>query len=287
MLVSAASEIDSLLAVSGRVGADPMLVQAATGNTSIKLDDVLWIKASGKWLAHAGQDEILVPVSLPETLRRISNNTDPAGQSAIVAGKPLGTSVETAMHAVIPLRVVLHVHSVNTITWAVRKDGEAQLAARLKGLQWKWIPYMPSGLRLAGAIAEALAANPATRVFVLANHGLVVCGESCVDAEDLLRDVERRVAIEPRQVPEPNWAELESIAGRIGWRVPVNPAVHTLGIDPQSLRILRGGVLYPCQAIFLAAKAPIVSEFVTAADVAEVEGAYLVVEGRGVLMRPR
>ena len=32
----------------------------------MKLYGVLWIKASGKWLAHAGREEILVPVDLDE-----------------------------------------------------------------------------------------------------------------------------------------------------------------------------------------------------------------------------
>src|SRR5271169_959950 len=100
MSVTSASELDSLLEVSARIGSEPLLVQAATGNTSIKLDGVLWIKASGKWLAHATTDDIMIPVNLAETRRRIELNIDPAGQSTIVNGKPLGTSVETAMHAV-------------------------------------------------------------------------------------------------------------------------------------------------------------------------------------------
>jgi len=32
--------------LSARVGSDPLLVQASNGNTSIKLDGILWIKAS-------------------------------------------------------------------------------------------------------------------------------------------------------------------------------------------------------------------------------------------------
>ena len=36
-----------------RIGADPLLVQGAGGNVSWKKGSVLWIKASGTWLAHA------------------------------------------------------------------------------------------------------------------------------------------------------------------------------------------------------------------------------------------
>ena len=211
MTVSPASEIDSLLKVSARIGGEPLLVQAGTGNTSIKLDGVLWIKASGKWLAHASHDEILVPGSLAETRRRIEQNADPAGQSAIVGGKALGTSVETAMHSVLPHRVVLHVHSVNTIAWAVRRDGFAELTARLEGIDWQWIPYVPSGLPLARAVESAIARSPQTSVLVLANHGLVVCAEHCEAAEELLREVERRVALSAATI-----SEAEQVAHPVG-----------------------------------------------------------------------
>jgi rhamnose utilization protein RhaD (predicted bifunctional aldolase and dehydrogenase) len=39
-----------------------LLVQASNGNTSIQLEGILWIKGSGKWLARANQEEILIPV---------------------------------------------------------------------------------------------------------------------------------------------------------------------------------------------------------------------------------
>jgi rhamnose utilization protein RhaD (predicted bifunctional aldolase and dehydrogenase) len=51
------SEIQALTDVSARLGCDPLLVQAGSGNTSVQLDGVLWIKASGKWLAHAAREE--------------------------------------------------------------------------------------------------------------------------------------------------------------------------------------------------------------------------------------
>ena len=43
-------ELDRLRKLSARVGSDPLLVQAAGGNTSLKDKGVMWIKASGTWL---------------------------------------------------------------------------------------------------------------------------------------------------------------------------------------------------------------------------------------------
>ncbi len=40
-------------ALSARLGQDPLRVQGAGGNTSIKSDGVMWIKASGTELADA------------------------------------------------------------------------------------------------------------------------------------------------------------------------------------------------------------------------------------------
>jgi rhamnose utilization protein RhaD (predicted bifunctional aldolase and dehydrogenase) len=251
LLVAEGLEIEDLLEVSARLGADPLLVQAATGNTSLKRDGVLWIKASGKWLAHADHEEILIPVELAGTRSRIERNIDPAGQSAVVNGKTLGTSVETAMHAVLPYRVVLHVHSVNAIAWAVRRDGHSELAARLAGFHWQWIPYVPSGLALARAVQEAVARAPQTDVLVLANHGLVICGDSCAEAEARLREFELRASISPRVPPPPCREVLTRLSHGTVWRAPQNAALHAIGSDPVSRRIVTHGVLYPCQAIFL------------------------------------
>jgi rhamnose utilization protein RhaD (predicted bifunctional aldolase and dehydrogenase) len=280
-----ASEIDSLQAVSARIGSEPLLVQAATGNTSIKLDGVLWIKASGKWLAHATSDDIMIPVNLAETRRRIELNIDTAGQLTVVNGKPLGTSVETAMHTVLPWRVVLHVHSVNTIAWAVRRDGASGLQVRLEGIDWQWIPYVSSGMPLARAIQETLMRAPSTRVLVLANHGLVVCGEDCESAEALLKDVERRVALEPRSAPEPRWQVLADLVRQGSWELPQAPAVHAIGTDRTARRMVASGVLYPCQAIFLTPQAKTLPETASSVELAAFDEPFVPIEDTGVVVR--
>ena len=96
------SEIQALIDVSARLGRDPLLVQAGSGNTSVKLDGVLWIKASGKWLAHAAREEILVPVDLVEIKSCIQRKKDFVAQYTSPSGHRLVPSIETAMHAVVP-----------------------------------------------------------------------------------------------------------------------------------------------------------------------------------------
>jgi ribulose-5-phosphate 4-epimerase/fuculose-1-phosphate aldolase len=249
------SEIASLRDLSARVGSDPLLVQASNGNTSIKLDGILWIKASGKWLAHARQDEMFVPLDLATIKQSIQDVTDVAPADGLK--HKLRPSIETAMHAILPHPVVIHVHSINAIAWAIRLDGPEQLKARLAGLRWRWIPYTASGIPLAREIEKTVAGAPETDVFILANHGLVVCGQECHTAETLLREVERRLAIAPRKFPKPDARELAMIARYSTWKFPDVDSLHALSTDKVSRKILRGGVLYPCQAIFLGQTLPL------------------------------
>jgi rhamnose utilization protein RhaD (predicted bifunctional aldolase and dehydrogenase)/uncharacterized protein YfkK (UPF0435 family) len=242
-------EFGSLLELSARLGCDPLLVQANNGNISVKLDGVLWIKASGKWLANAKREETFVPVELAIIKESLRNNMEIVQTN--IHHSPLRPSIETAMHAVLHHDVVVHVHSVNTIAWAIREDGAVQVNKRLAGLRWQWVPYVPSGIPLAREIEKLLRDAPETNVFILGNHGLVVCGKDCECVEALLRDVERRLAIMPRPSPQPVAGLFTVISRSSHWRFPDLQALHALGTDAISRMILRKGILYPCQVIFL------------------------------------
>jgi len=92
-------EIASLVNLSARVGCDPQLVQGGNGNISLKLDGVLWIKASGKWLTNAKQEETFVPVELAVVKESLRRNVEIAQFYRV--GEQLRPSIETAMHAVL------------------------------------------------------------------------------------------------------------------------------------------------------------------------------------------
>jgi rhamnose utilization protein RhaD (predicted bifunctional aldolase and dehydrogenase) len=250
--VSAANHIElaRLRKLTARIGANPLLTQASSGNSSTKLDGVLWIKASGKWMADAMRDDIFVALDQEEIVREcLPRGLDPASRYP-------GASIETAMHAVLPHRVVLHVHAVNTIAWAIRKDAAVQLQRQLDGLRWQWISYVASGLPLSQAIEQSLFVNPDTNVFVLGNHGLVVGGEDCDAVEDLLIELERRLAVCPRRAHPADYEALERLCQASSWDLPDDDHVHALGTDANSHTILSGGLLYPCQAIFSDSSTP-------------------------------
>jgi rhamnose utilization protein RhaD (predicted bifunctional aldolase and dehydrogenase) len=270
-------DLAPLLELAGRVGRNPLLTQASTGNISLKLDGALWIKASGKWLADATGGKILIPLDLAGVQASIRQNIDPAELFP-------NASIETAMHVTMPHRVVLHVHSINTIAWAVREDAEAQLESRLKGLRWQWIPYVASGLPLAREIQRALSVRPDSDVLVLGNHGLVLGGEDCQATEHLLNEIERRLAIPTREGYHANQALLREFARNSRWDLPDDDAIHTLATDPVSRSILEGGFLYPCQAMFSDARTPELFHAVDA--LCATERPFLMVKGCGVLLSP-
>jgi len=129
--------VAALEALSRKLGQDPFLVQAGGGNTSLKDDGTLWIKASGKWMIRAGEEEMFLPVPLDEVHACIDRSVDYTEEQRTVSGAVLRPSVETTMHAVLPQRVVIHVHSVNTLVWAVQPEGPEHLRKLLDGLRWE------------------------------------------------------------------------------------------------------------------------------------------------------
>jgi rhamnose utilization protein RhaD (predicted bifunctional aldolase and dehydrogenase) len=278
------AELQRLFDLTQRVGNDPLLTQASTGNSSAKLDNVLWIKASGKWMADAMRDDTFISLNLTEIVTEcLRRQVDPADRYP-------GASLETALHAVLPQRMVLHVHCVSTIAWAVRQDGPVELGRLLDGLRWQWIPYAASGLPLSHAIETALSRHAGTELFVLSNHGLVLCGNDAESLEHLLMEVKRRVSIQPRKAHPADYAALWEMSSNSQWDLPDDDMLHALGTDKTSQAILAKGLLYPCQVIFSDTRTPELFQRIPYPAPQENwqsryhERPFLIVEGRGVLV---
>ena len=239
-----------LVAMSAHLGADPLLIQGAGGNTSAKVADTLWVKASGKWLETALREPIFAAVDLADIRARIA-----AGESDVLPKTPgaapaLRPSIETTLHALMPHRIVAHVHSVNALAWAVRADAQARLAERLAGLRWVFVPYVRPGVPLTYAVADALKRAPAD-VLLMGNHGLVVGGADRAAVEKLLADVEARLALAPRPESRFDRAALERLGAAHGFTLPHFEIVHAIATDPVNLRVAAGGSLYPDHVVFL------------------------------------
>jgi rhamnose utilization protein RhaD (predicted bifunctional aldolase and dehydrogenase) len=289
------SEFEALRALSARLGADPLQVQAAGGNTSIKDGDTLWIKASGTWLRDALAGEIMVPVrhgplraaivdGRPEA-ERAADFVDPAFPQTA-----LRPSIETVVHALMPQPVVVHIHCVDTIAAAVRADGPAFVAERLTGIAHAFVPYARPGLPLAQAILPRL--EPGTDVLVLGNHGLVVAGETVGEAAALLDRVRARLAARPRPEMPADEAGLARLAEGSGYHLPADPHCHAVASDAASCRIAARGSLYPDHVVYLGPGSVVADPGEDARSIAERQQAkglpaplVVLFPGRGVLVK--
>jgi rhamnose utilization protein RhaD (predicted bifunctional aldolase and dehydrogenase) len=290
----ASSEFEALKRLSARVGADPLLVQAAGGNTSIKDNGVLWIKASGTWLMNAERDDIFVPVLIEPLLAAVAD-LDPIAEKAetftVADLNPGGLrpSIETTVHALMPQRVVVHVHCVETIAFAVQANAEVEVGERLRGLNWVFVPYRRPGLPLARGIAERR--KPETDILVLGNHGLVVAADTVAEAETLLARVCGMLSRLPRAAPTADTDALLRLAAGSDYRLPAAPEAHAVATDLASCRMAAPGSLYPDHVIFLGDGSAIAGPDETAATVAAkaIEAGReaptsILFPGKGVLM---
>jgi len=234
-------DLAALARVSAELGRNRLLIQAAGGNTSVKIGDVLWVKASGRWLAKALDEPIFAALDLPRlteamALRDPACETCDAFVRADLSAPGLRPSVETTLHGGLPQRFVLHVHCVETISNAVLDDGAARLAPLLEGLKWAWVPYIRPGFPLFQTI------TPGADVYVFANHGLVVAADTLEAAVALLATVGRRLARPLQTAPTRSAVGVE----RAGYRFADAPRLTMHGA-----KFAAAGTLYPDHLVFL------------------------------------
>lgn len=268
--------LQELRTLSARLGRDPLLVQAAGGNTSLKRDGVMWIKASGTWLFDAEDKDIFVPVDLVPLQAALAAQ-DPSCEACTDYVRqdlnPLGLrpSIETSVHGLMRQRVVLHVHCVNTIAWAIRKDAKAQLQQKLHAFNWAFVPYARPGLQLSRAIQSVL--TDTTDVLVLQNHGLAVAAETMEQASVLLMRAVEALRLPVRKLIAPDIAKLDALARGTNYVPVVDQEAHHFALDDWSLSLGGRNVFYPDHVVFLGTDIP--TDITTNAMAVAIPGAGL------------
>jgi rhamnose utilization protein RhaD (predicted bifunctional aldolase and dehydrogenase) len=244
------SELPSeFLQLSAQLGQDPLRVQGPGGNTSIKIGDVLWIKASGTELADAQTSAIFVPVHLPGAREEAMGAGDGTCMACRVDhAQSLRPSIETTFHALIDWPVVAHIHSVVTIAHGISPEGRTAARAKLDGLAVDFIPYRKPGRPLTERIAASIRAT--TQIWVLENHGLICAGPNSGSVAALIDEVERRLALEPQTlaVDEP----MDATPAGQEWL----PQSSGIASDERLCRLMLGGSYYPDHVVFLGPALP-------------------------------
>jgi rhamnose utilization protein RhaD (predicted bifunctional aldolase and dehydrogenase) len=212
---------------SEMVGNNADLVQAGGGNTSLKTDSGIWIKASGTRLKNSKSNHIFVYLEIA-----VLNSSEIASiedfspyvvgnQSADICLTP---SIETNFHLLIRKPVVTHLHSLGSLMIAI-SDCAIEIVEEMSAqFNIAWIPYARPGVGLANLIQKV--ALDTSTVYILQNHGVIFSADSFESINVLIE-------------------EFESIARKLNLNKPQKDE------NPTWIEVLTGGVLTPDEAVFL------------------------------------
>jgi rhamnulose-1-phosphate aldolase len=189
-----------LIARSNRLGADPRITNYAGGNTSAKGTEtdpvtgepveLLWVKGSGGdlgTLTEAGLavlrlDRMRALVDVYPGLDR-EDEMVAAFDYCLHGTGGAAPSIDTAMHGLVDVAHVDHLHPDAGIAIATAKDGET-LTKKIFGEKVVWVPWRRPGFQLGLDIAAIKAANPQAIGCILGGHGITAWADSSAQCEE-------------------------------------------------------------------------------------------------------
>lgn len=181
------SPSETLVSMAHEIGRQiPFWVQGGGGNVSIKDGEDLFIKASGTRLDQMAVDRGIAHVSLSTFVgefRRLMSLPDGAEREASysallnssnrTAASCARPSMETGFHALLPLRMVYHFHSLASVLMAQPEHRErASRVIAARGGKVAFVELTKPGV----CLTEAVVAEPQADVHLLASHGVIVGG---------------------------------------------------------------------------------------------------------------
>tara|TARA_R110000868_G_scaffold125290_1_gene331138 strand:- start:10265 stop:11341 length:1077 start_codon:yes stop_codon:yes gene_type:complete len=190
--------LEALIKMSKYAGQRFDLVQAGGGNTSVKFDDKMYIKASGyllseltsttghtivetaKVVAILDDDEVLAILDKKEKDATASKKL----QLAKVSNGPR-PSIETYLHAVL-YKYTLHVHSISVNMFTSHKDWLQKMEAL--DSEALCVQYETPGIELALELKKQMDQYQTKfghlpHVIFLQNHGLIISSDNYEDIE--------------------------------------------------------------------------------------------------------
>jgi len=258
----------SINQISHALGADPLIIQGGGGNISFKdpNSNSFWIKASGKWLEHANTENVYLELDLQKSKEWFGSGMHdfPSDwQKTSNSGIPLRASIETSLHLLFENPVVVHTHPINILCHVVQQDPQKALSPILDGINWALIPYQKPGRDLAKAIRQHPQFGKCP-IFILQNHGLVVCAATPEEAQAITLDIIQKTSMTAMvgQLDLSKLSKVQELMSHAGYKLPSNNFIHNLACNSTSLKSMsrENNVLYPDQAVFLGKNAVIISD---------------------------
>ena len=241
--------------ISALFGSDPLYVQGAGGNISLKDGATMWVKASGLYLGKALERDIFMPLPLAGVREYIRDRRE--SFIDLVPGIALRPSIEIPLHALLPQRIVMHLHMIDAIVHTLLPNAVEILSDCLDGLRWVYLPYVRPGLPLSLATASVLEQSIfIPELVMLENHGLIVAAETEASVLKLVQETAQRLFLTERSRPLP---EIFALRDRndLGWEIPLELTMHAIAFEPALSALSHNPVLYPDHVVFLGPFFPI------------------------------
>ncbi|WP_229073463.1 bifunctional aldolase/short-chain dehydrogenase [Actinoplanes sp. DH11] len=184
--------VAALIARSNRLGADPRTTNYAGGNTSAKGTDtdpvtgqdvdLLWVKGSGGDLGTLTENGLAVLrldrlKALPSVYPGLEREDEmvAAFDYCLHGRGGAAPSIDTAMHGLVDVAHVDHLHPDAGIAIATAADGPA-LTKEIFGDRVLWVDWRRPGFQLGLDIAAVQKANPQAIGVILGGHGITAWG---------------------------------------------------------------------------------------------------------------
>jgi len=214
-------DIFDLISISRMYGADSRYVLLGGGNTSRKIGEVMYVKASGCALSDIDETGF-VAMSLPK-LNAIWDKRYPENSKerekeilhdmmeARCQGETARPSVEALLHSIIPFTYVVHLHPalVNGLTCS--QSGKQSAASLFPDALW--IPLVNPGYILAKTVRDALQETGESTLIFLQNHGVFAGADTVGQIEHLYDSIMKK--LNRSVVRKPIFTEVKVHAKRV------------------------------------------------------------------------
>jgi len=231
--------IEELLGRSNRLGSNPKYTNYAGGNTSAKgatndpstgLDvDVMYVKGSGGDLGTLKEGGLAALYldrlkALANVYRGLEFEDEMVALFDYCTFGKSGAapSIDTAMHGLVDVAHVDHLHPDSIIALATAADGPA-LTKKCFGDEILWIDWRRPGFQLGLDISELAKKNPSAKGAILGGHGLTTWASTSEECEkrsiDAINKAEKFLADNGRKDPfgavVKEWTPLSPDARRV------------------------------------------------------------------------
>jgi putative hydrolase of the HAD superfamily len=166
-------ELCVLQKISRHFGERVDLVQGGGGNTSVKMNSLLFIKSSGKNLSeikvNSGYAIMNNNLIIKEIERKIFDDKNNLCKCKIIGKEP--ASIETYMHSILK-KYVVHLHSIQMNRILVLKEGFKIIKKMFPDSLF--VNYYSPGLEICDKILESYNGE---EIIFLGNHGIIISVE--------------------------------------------------------------------------------------------------------------